>query len=832
VPCMSLDLGTLVAYVEADDTQYNRVLDRSEGRMSRFGGALATGLKVAGGAFLATAGAAGALGLRTAAANEQADISFTTMLGSAKEAETFLGKLGDFAKSTPFGFPELQVASQSLISAGINADKVIPIMTTLGNATSGMGTGAEGVKRATVALQQMNAAGKISGEDLNQLRDAGIPVYDLLAAATGKSTEKLADMASKGKLGRKELEQLMGALESGKGLEQFAGMMEAQSQSITGLWSTLKDEIGMGMATAIEPLLPLIKQGLGGAITFVSGNIPALRSGISTVLAATQGLYALIVGGDFTGKLREAFGWEEDSAAVDTILRIRDAAMGLYDLVVNGDFSGQLRAAFGWEEDSAAVASILQIRDAATGFFDSVREGSSGISLDGIGQILTQAAVGVGELMAAAPAVGPTFSLIGDALALVADNADLVGQALPYLLAGFAAFKTVQAANSVIGRDSAAGMVLQTSSTVALAASNFALAGSQTAANTAQSTGILTSARAATAAVATRVATLAGAAATGVATAAQWLWNAALTANPIGLVVLAIAALVAGLVYAWNNSETFRRIVTGAWDAIKVGVLAVVNWLKVAVPAVFQFVKNAFLTYTPLGIIISHWDQIRSFISGAVDRVKAIISWFAGLPGMFSDWFGRARDAINDRVAAVVTLVKGLPGRIISALGNLGSLLADKGRDLVSGLISGISGMAGRLAGFVKDFIVENIPGPIRKALDIGSPSRVAARLTRWVPLGAIEGLKETAPQLRRSVDDLFNLGNVSPTFGFSPALAGAAGSLAGASGAGQQAGVPGSSVIKHYRPVYVDRLESPDYGSFMDEVEETERVHALTGGM
>ncbi|QIM22887.1 hypothetical protein G7075_20050 [Phycicoccus sp. HDW14] len=54
---------------------------------------------------------------------------------------------------------------------------------------------------------------------------------------------------------------------------------------------------------------------------------------------------------------------------------------------------------------------------------------------------------------------------------------------------------------------------------------------------------------------------LAGAAATGIVTAAQWLWNAALTANPIGIVVVAIAALVAAIVLAWKNSETFRAIV-------------------------------------------------------------------------------------------------------------------------------------------------------------------------------------------------------------------------------------------------------------------------------
>ncbi|MBD3781702.1 MAG: tape measure protein [Micrococcales bacterium] len=811
---MSLDLGTLVAYIKADDSQYNQALDRSEGRMHRFGSAIATGVKVAGGAFLTVAGAATALGVRTAASNEQAQISFTTMLGSAKNAQSFLTQLSSFAAKTPFEFPELQTAAQSLISVGVDAKKVIPIMTSLGNATSGMGTGSEGVKRATVALQQMNAAGKISMEDLNQLRDAGIPVYDLLAAATGKSVTQVAALANKGKLGRKELGQLMTALENGKGLERFSGMMEKQSTSLTGLWSTLKDTFSMGMAQAIQPLVPLIKDGLGKAIEFASAAMPRLQAGIATVVAAAQGLYSLLAEGDYTGKLSEAFGWEEDSAAVGRILDIRNAAQGLFDLVFRGDYTGKLSQAFGWEEDSGAVAQILQIRDAVTGLFDKLRGAGGGIDFAPIGNMLGQVASHAGDITAVGPALGPTLSMIGDGLSWVADNADTVGKYLPAVLAAFTAYKGLQAANNVLGRDSAIGMVGQIGSTVALVIANNRLAASQRAvrastvsATTAEGASMATRARAAAASVAgaartaaawiasnattaassvasaattsaawvassartvgglvaqgaafvaMRAAQLAGAAATGIATAAQWLWNAALTANPIGIVVVAIAALVAGIVLAWKNSETFRTIVLAAWGAIRNGIGAVVDWLKVAVPAVVAFVKNAFLRYTPLGIIISHWGQIRSVIGAAVDWIRGAIAWFGSLPGRFASWFGGVVSSVNTKVAAVVTLIKGLPGRILTGLGNLKDLLIDKGVDLVQGMITGIGNMAGRLASFVKQFVKDHIPGPIADALGISSPSKVARDLLRWVPLGGIEGLKQTGPQLRRAMTDLF----------------------------------------------------------------------------
>lgn len=79
---------------------------------------------------------------------------------------------------------------------------------------------------------------------------------------------------------------------------------------------------------------------------------------------------------------------------------------------------------------------------------------------------------------------------------------------------------------------------------------------------------ILTNIRSAAATAASTTATVAGSIASKAAAAGQWLLNAALAANPIGIVVVALAALAAGLVYAYKHSETFRRVVKGAFDVI------------------------------------------------------------------------------------------------------------------------------------------------------------------------------------------------------------------------------------------------------------------------
>lgn len=243
-------------------------------------GSLLKGGLIAG---AASVGGLGVLGVKTAAEMEQAEIAFTTMLGSGEKAKDFIKDLTDFAAKTPFEFPGLQTAATSLISAGIATKDVLPMMETLGDVTSGMGTGSEGIQRATVALQQMNAAGKVTGEDLNQLRDAGIPVFDLLSASMGKTKAEIAEMAQKGTLGAEGLNAIMDGLKSGKGLERFSGLMEKQSASLTGMWSTFKDTLGMGMAKAVKPLIPLLKDGLAGA----AKALPPILNGLANGLKKT-----------------------------------------------------------------------------------------------------------------------------------------------------------------------------------------------------------------------------------------------------------------------------------------------------------------------------------------------------------------------------------------------------------------------------------------------------------------------------------------------------------------------------------------------------------------
>src|SRR5688500_14945260 len=77
-------------------------------------------------------------GLKLAADYEQAEISLTTMLGSAERAKSLLGELSSFAASTPFEFPELVAATTKLVAFGTEQAKILPTLTTLGDVAAGV----------------------------------------------------------------------------------------------------------------------------------------------------------------------------------------------------------------------------------------------------------------------------------------------------------------------------------------------------------------------------------------------------------------------------------------------------------------------------------------------------------------------------------------------------------------------------------------------------------------------------------------------------------------------------------------------------------------------
>lgn len=246
------------------------------------------------------------------------------------------------------------------------------------------------------------------------------------------------------------------------------------------------------------------------------------------------------------------------------------------------------------------------------------------------------------NLFANGEAVQNTFSVMAVVVGFAADHLDDFAKWLPVIIAGFIAYKALQSAAIVLD-------TIRIPLLIAQVVANMRLAAALTA-NTAALTGNqIVAKRSLIGMAAMRVAAIAGAVAAGVATAAQWLWNVAMTANPIGLIIVGIAALIAVIVLIATKTTWFQTIWRVTWGAIKVAAQAVGEWfagpfvnfwvaawnfLKGLVVGYYTFVFNIFLKV--VDFVASVPGKIAAAARGMWDGVKeafrAVLNW------IYSKW--------------------------------------------------------------------------------------------------------------------------------------------------------------------------------------------------
>jgi phage-related protein len=213
----------------------------------------------------------------------------------------------------------------------------------------------------------------------------------------------------------------------------------------------------------------------------------------------------------------------------------------------------------------------------------------------------------------------------------------------------------------------------------------------------------------------------------------QALLNIVLAANPIGLVIVAIAALAAGIIYAYKHSATFRAIVQAAFHAVQVTVQAVVGWFTgTFVPFFTRTIPGAFNAV--LSWVRSHWPLLLSILTGPIGAATIYIirHWDQIRQGAVTAW------------NAVVDFIKRIPGRIIGALGNLGGLLYGKGKDVLNGMLNGIKAVWETVRGWFR-----GMPSAILRALGIKSPPDWAIDAGRHVMNGILKGLAHGASNVK-----------------------------------------------------------------------------------
>lgn len=273
---LGLDLSDFRAALNEARNELTTVGKRIEG----LGQSMARGGAVMTAAVTVPLAGLGLKAIETAGSIEQVAIAFDTMLGSAERATKFLAELKEFAIATPFEFKDLVIAAERLLALGFSAEQVIPTLRAVGDATAALGGGAEKIDAITRALGQMLQKGKVSAEEMKQLSEAGIPAWQMLAEAARTS---VADMQQRVRTGFVDAAEAVTTILAGM-QERFGGLMERQSQTVLGMWSSLKDRIFFLLEEIGKPLLPV-------ALSMIRALTPLLEA-VSALAAAFGSLPA------------------------------------------------------------------------------------------------------------------------------------------------------------------------------------------------------------------------------------------------------------------------------------------------------------------------------------------------------------------------------------------------------------------------------------------------------------------------------------------------------------------------------------------------------------
>lgn len=232
------------------------------------------------------------------------------------------------------------------------------------------------------------------------------------------------------------------------------------------------------------------------------------------------------------------------------------------------------------------------------------------------------------------------------------------------------------------------------------------------------------------------------------------LLGAVMAANPIGLIVTAIAALVAAFIYLWNNCEEFRQFWIDLWEGVQDVFNAVVDWFDQAIQDVISFFKNLptkigqFLDevvnwFATLPERIAYWlgfaagkivQWTTDIWNHLVETIPQIISdigtWFSELPGRIWEWlveafnrivqwavdiYNKAKEAITNFLKAIVEGLKKLPGKFkewftsaINYLKTLPKALFQIGADIFNGLWDGLKSIWQKISAWI-DGVVQKI---------------------------------------------------------------------------------------------------------------------------
>ena len=215
---------------------------------------------------------------------EQTEIAFNTMLQSREKGNALMQEMVELAKNTPMQFSEVSKGAKQLLAYQVEAEKLTGTLSMLGDISSGLGVP---ISRLILVYGQVRAKGRLMGDDLRQFTEAGVPMIAMIAKNMGIAESAVADMVSEGKVGFKDVEKVLQDLTAQGGL--FYNMMEEQSKTIPGQIAKLQDEIEQMFNSIGKDSQGFVSDVIGGASVIVE-NYDSIGKSLG-VLIGTYGAY-------------------------------------------------------------------------------------------------------------------------------------------------------------------------------------------------------------------------------------------------------------------------------------------------------------------------------------------------------------------------------------------------------------------------------------------------------------------------------------------------------------------------------------------------------------
>jgi hypothetical protein len=540
---------------------------------------------------------------------EQADLAYRqsqqTLVETKNKTQDLTKEQADGAKKGIEGSDAVQEALKRQKDAH---DQVIDAAEQLADAqqkveTASAGAASGGIDPAAQALAKLSPNGRAVILMLRQLA----PAWEAAARAGQQAT--FAGVAS-------ELQKLSGIYlpMATSWLTRMGGSFNTAIRQSLGLLQT-KDtirDVGMftdNVAKATDKLALAIRPVINGIIQWVAvgSNFLPEFAGYAGKLATTFEQWSI--------RMREsgqAASWIRNGIA--TLKQFYAIALNVARSVLAVVRAGG---------DGGSTLSFLVKASAAMRKFTESAEGQAKIKavLGTLRQLISDLGPVLKSLSTHGDDVAASLGIFGKSAKFAVDHLGPLLKYVPTLAGAYLLLKKSGIAAGVGLGVKVASIASQIAMSRAIKAHTSALrentiasgtAAGATDANTAsENAGLLAKGRAVIAMIAQKIAMAATAVATGVATAAQWLLNVAMDANPIGLIILAIVALVAAFVILWNKSAAFRNFWKAVWSGIKTAASAVGSWFKDTLWG--KWIKGA-------------WDGIQKGGSKVMD-------WFHGLGG-------------------------------------------------------------------------------------------------------------------------------------------------------------------------------------------------------